>query len=300
MEVDRLSVFRAVAREGGFSRAARKLHRTQPAVSQAIRALEEDLGERLFARLGRETALTPAGRAYLEHVDEAFEALERGRARLDSLRELTEGELLLGASDTTACYVLPPAIEAFRERHPAVELRIANRPSPITLEQVASREVELGFVTLPLSHPRLTLERWMDREDVVIVAPEHPLTARRRLRLEHLADHPMLLLDRGSRSRSFIDERFARAGVQPRIAMELASIEVIKRLVELGLGVSIVPAIAVVEEVAAGRLAARPIFARREHRAVGVAHRGPDALSRPARAFLEVARPLLRRAPGSR
>jgi DNA-binding transcriptional LysR family regulator len=300
MEVDRLTMFRAVAREGGFTRAARKLHRTQPAVSQAIRTLEEELGERLFERLGRETALTPAGRAYLEHVDEAFEALERGRDRLASLRELMEGELLLGASDTTACYVLPPAIEAFRARHPAVELRIANRPSPVTLEQVASREVELGFVTLPLSHPRLTLERWMDLEDVVIVQPEHPLASRRRLRLEHLAEHPMLLLDRGSRSRSFIDERFARAGVEPRIAMELASIEVIKRLVELGLGVSIVPAIAVADEVAAGRLAARPIFARREQRALGVAYREAGALSRPASAFLEVARPLLRRAQGQR
>jgi DNA-binding transcriptional LysR family regulator len=298
MEIDRLSVFRAVAREGGFSRAARKLHRTQPAVSQSIRVLEEELGERLFARLGRKTILTPAGRAYLEHVEQAFEALQRGRERLDALRDLTEGELVIGTSDTTACYVLPPVLVAFRATYPGIELRIANRPSPITLEQVAARDVDLGFVTLPAAYPRLTIERVMPREDVAILPVDHPLAGRRRLRLEQLARHPLLLLDRGSRSRSFVDECFAQRGIEPQISMELASIEVIKRLVELGLGVSIVPAIAVSVEVAEGRLVARRVFTRREQRALGVVHRGSDSLSRAARAFLELARPMLREAAG--
>jgi len=290
VDTDKLSVFQAVAREGGFSRAARKLGRTQPAISQAIRGLEQHLGERLFVRHGRRISLTQAGEILLEHVDEAFAALDRGRLRLEALHELRGGVLTLGSSDTTACYLLPPVLAAFRARHPDVEVRISNRPSPRTIEQVIAREVDLGFVTLPAESAGLSSVPLMAREDVAIFSPVSPLATRKRIRFEHLLEHPLLLLDRGSRTRAFIDRCIAQSGCEARIAMELASIEVIKQLVALDFGASIVPAVAVERERRAGVLCTRRVWPRAEHRRLGAVYAEPGPLSRAAAVFLEMAR----------
>ena len=293
LDSERLRAFHAVAREGGFSRAAARLHKTQPAVSQAVRALEEDVGEPLFLRLGRRVALTRAGEILLEHVEQSFAALDGARLRLAALSGLEAGELVIGTSDTNACYVLPPVLAAFRAAHPGIELRLANRPSPETERQVLEREVDVGFVTLPVEHPRLEAEPLLDREDVAIFAPGHRLAGRKRVRFEDLAREPLLLLDRGSRTRSWIDERLAACREAPRVAMELASIEVVKRLVTLGFGVSIVPRIAVEAEVAAGVLAVATLSPRGSARSLGVVYPRGAPLSRAADAFVALAREML-------
>ncbi|MCH2172077.1 LysR family transcriptional regulator [Myxococcota bacterium] len=294
MESERLTAFRAVARSLSFSRAAEQLHKTQPAISQSVRALETSLGERLFLRLGRRIQLTLAGRILLEHVEESFAALERGRLRIEALAELREGELRIGASDTTACYVLPPVLQAYRERYPDVDVWISNRPSPKTLEQLTASEVDIGFVTLPVAQPDLTVEPLLVREDVAICAPNHELAARSRVTLDQLLPFPLLLLDRGSSTRTFIDQRIAAAGTEPQIAMEVGSIEIIKHLVQRNFGVSIVPRAAVETEVANERLHALRIFSRADQRQLGVAYsnRQPPCLA--ATAFLRMTRALVR------
>jgi DNA-binding transcriptional LysR family regulator len=297
LDSERLAAFQAVARSGGFSRAARLLHKTQPAISQAIRALEEDVGERLFVRTGRGSRLTAAGEVLLEHVEESFAALARGQARLEARRTLVEGELVIGTSDTNACYVLPPVLAAFRERYPGVEVRLSNRPSPVTEEQVLAHDVDLGFVTLPAASAGLSTERMVVREDVAIFAPGHALARRKRIRFEELLDSPLLLLDRGARTRAFIDERLKAHPGRAHVAMELASIEVVKRLVALGFGVSVVPRIAVEAEVEAGSLFAASVFPRSEARALGVIHASSAPLSRAGSKFVEIAREVLGAAP---
>lgn len=286
MDLERLNAFRAVADEQSFTRAAARLHKTQPAVSQAIKLLESGVGEPLFLRLPGGVRLTEAGRVLLEHAREAFHALEQARARLQSLRKLEHGLLRIGTSDTTACYVLPPVLRAFRDRYPGVELVLSNRPSPAILEHVATRAVDLGVVTLPVTRPGLKSRELTVREDVVICSRGGPFAGRKRVRLTELAAHPLLLLDKGARTRGFIDEQMARAGVAPRVAMELGSIEVIKRLVQLGFGVSIVPDVAVREEVKRGELCAASVFTRKSARRLGVVVPAEGGLSPAAREFL--------------
>ncbi len=293
LDSDRLRAFHAVARSGGFSRAARRLHRSQPAVSQAVRALEEDVGEPLFERLGRRVRLTRAGEILLEQTEVAFAALDVARDRLQALSGLEQGELVIGTSDTNACYVLPPVLAAYRSRHPGIELRISNRPSPETEAQVLAREVDLGFVTLSGPDPRLVAEPLAEREDVAIFPADHPLAGRRRIRVETLADQPLVLLDRGARTRSWVEDRLRDASADFRVAMELASIEVVKRLVALGFGVSVVPAIAVSDELARGELAAARLQGAGPRRQLGIVVPRRGRLSRAAAAFLEVARELL-------
>lgn len=288
MDFERLNAFQAVVREKSFSKAAQKLFKTQPAISQAIRALEEELGERLLLRQGRTIQMTQAGRILFEHVQQAFEALEQGRTRIEALKGLREGRLTIGTSDTTACYILPPVLQVFRHRYPGIELLISNRPSPVVLRQVVSHEVDLGIVTLPLRHPKVVVQDLLAREDVVICSPHHPLSGRTSIELKDLGNDPLLLLDKGSNTRSFIDQRLEAAGVTPNIAMELGSIEVIKKLVHLNFGISIVPRVAVQSEIERNVLCAIRVFHVQEARRLGVIYLRGGYLSLAAQTFLKL------------
>ena len=290
METERLNAFLAVVREKNFTRAAEKLFRTQPAISQSIRLLEEDLGEPLFLRLGRSAVLTEAGKILHEHVSEAFESLAQARHRIDALKELREGELTISASDTTSCYILPGILRQFRDRYPKIELRIYNRPSPEAARQVASRRSDIGIVTLPIEHPKLACEPIVAREDVAVCAPSHPLSKRRRIRFTDLLSYPLLLLDRGSNTRNFIDEKLKESGLTPNIIMELGSIEVIKKLVQMDFGVSIVPGISVREEEEARTLRSIRIFRKSECRRLGFVYQASGVLPLAAQVFMKIMR----------
>src|SRR6188474_225365 len=197
LDSGRLLAFATVARERGFSRAARALGKTQSAVSQAVLQLEEELGETLFARDGRVTRLTAAGQALLEPAERILGEMTRARAGISALSGLGSGELVIGTSDTLAYYLLPPFLAAFRERYPAVELRLDNRPTPATAERVFERGADLGIVTLPLpselrlagrpATERLKLENLAPARDVLICPAGHPLAGRRRVPLGELA-----------------------------------------------------------------------------------------------------------------
>lgn len=310
LDGDRLLAFVAVARARNFSRAAARLGKTQPSISQAVAALERELGQPLFVRDRRATHLTAAGQALLGHAETVLEEMARARAHLAGLAGLRAGALAVGASDTLACYLLPPVLAAFRRRYPGVELRLDNRPSPATAALVAERALDLGVVTLPLpaaltvagrpAAESLTVEPLVAHQDVAICAPGHPLLAGRRARaalpIAALAAHPLLLLDRTTGTRAAIDQAFARAGVRPTVAMEMSSVEVLKRLCELGFGVSIVPALAVRREVHAATrtLVALPLTGLPGGRTVALVTPAPGPASPAAAAFAEIARRRLR------
>jgi DNA-binding transcriptional LysR family regulator len=288
LDTERLKAFLAVARERSFSRAAERLYRTQPAVSQAIRLLEQQINEPLFIREGRTVILTQAGKLLLEHVEKAFDTLELGLAQLKSLRELQTGEVTIAASDTTACYLLPDILQAYRDQYPGVEVRILNRPSPLAAAEVAARRADIGIVTMPIENPKLTCQPLVDREDVAICAPDHPLAGRKRIKFTELLAYPLLLLDRGSNTRGFIDKQIAQTNITPEIAMELGSIEVVKTLVHLGFGVSIVPRIAVERELKAGLLHAARVFRKAEWRQLGIIFPTTGIIQLPAQALVTV------------
>lgn len=303
LSADRLRAFLAVAREGGFSRAARRLGRTQSSLSQAVAGLERDLGEPLFVRAGRETRLSEAGRILVPHAERAFAELDRALAALAARRDLAAGTLVIGASDTVAAYLLPPVFAAFRARHPGVELRLDNRPSPAIAARVAEGAVDLGVLSLPLppglrlagrpADEELRLEPLAAQRDVAVCPPGHPLARRRRARLAELADQPLLLLDRTTAARAHLDARFAAAGLAPRVVMEASSVEALKRLVELGFGVSVVPEWAAAREVASGALAAVAV-AGLGGRRVALATPTAGPLSPATREFVAIARAELR------
>ena len=292
---DRLKLFDAVVRRGGFSAAARALGLTQSSVSQGIAALEADVGQALFDRSSRKLRLTEAGEALRGEASGVLDALEQARSVLQRLGPVTTGTLSLGATDTLATHVLPPVFAAFRAQHPGVELHLDNRPSPAIAEKVASRELDLGVVSLPLPHASVAVESLtqvplVEQRDVVIVPRGHALAKKAKARLQDLAKYPLVLLDRTTASRAWLERHFALAQLTPRVAMEMSSLEVLKRLVELDFGVSVVPELAVQAEVAARRLVALPLVGA-ERRMVGLLL--PRVPTRAATAFAELARAAL-------
>jgi DNA-binding transcriptional LysR family regulator len=191
LDSDRLTAFIAVAEQLGFSRAARTLGKTQSAVSQAVLRPEEDVGQALFVREGRATRLTRAGEILLEHARSAFGEIDRARRRLAALASLDEGELVIGTSDTFACYLLPALLARYRRRYPKVDLRLDNRPSPAIAREVHARRIDVGVVSLPLPSEREAPRSRVEvntavtvlgpLDDVAIVSPTHPLSSRHRV-----------------------------------------------------------------------------------------------------------------------
>jgi DNA-binding transcriptional LysR family regulator len=298
LHADRLRAFLAVVQEGGFSRAARKLGQTQSSVSQAVRALEDEVGEVLLDRAGRTVQLTEAGKLVAFHAERVFEELGRLNAALSARRALTAGRLLLGTSDTLATYVLPRVFARFRARYPSVELSLDNRPSPAIAARVAARELDLGVVSLPLPHElriagkrasdALRIEVLAAQRDVVIVPPDHALATRKRLTLGELASETWVLLDSSTSTRALLDERFRELGLEPRVSMEMSSVEVLKRLVELGFGVSVVPEVATRSEVQNRSLCAVELAGLGNQRKLGLVSPLSGLLSHAARAFRDV------------
>ena len=294
MDLDQMRGFLETARERSFTRAAEKLFLTQPAVSLQVKSLEEELGQRLFERRGKQVLLTDAGRLLLTRVEEIMALVEQVRQDLDELGELRTGRLCVGTSDTNCTYVLPPAVKVFREAYPGVEIRLTDRMSHEVVRLVLEGAVDFGLATLPVSETRVQTRPLFLREDVVICGKNHALAAHRGVGLVALGTYPLLMLEQGSTSRKLLDRILYEAGISVQVAMELGSIEVIKRFVEIGLGIAVVPEVAIREDVVSGRLHALRVEGL-PATPVGLVRRSGGHLSQAARVFLTFLRAHLAR-----
>ncbi|MGE5528753.1 MAG: LysR substrate-binding domain-containing protein [Patescibacteria group bacterium] len=287
MELSQLRTFVRVAAEGSFSRAAQALHLTQPAVSQQVRGLERELGLTLLYRKGKSVSPTRAGEILLEHAQALVAAADRGRAAMDEFRTGRRGRLVLGAGNTTITFRLPRLLREYRRRHGAIEIIVRSGNSDQLLALLAQGQIDLALVTSPVEGSGLQAVPLFDDEIILILQGGHRLGRGGALSPAALVGTPSILFARGSGFRRFLDERFALAGYQPEVVMELDSIEGIKRLVQIGLGISFLPRIAVEEELASGLLCTASVVGlaptRRTTRAV---YRREQYPAEPFRAFL--------------
>ena len=286
---DALRTFSEVARQRSFSKAGERLYRSQSAISLQIRKLEQVVGRRLLDRTTKRIELTEAGAVLLGYVAQTEALLGQAERELADLDKLERGRFVISASDTTGCYRLPEILHAYRQRHPGIEIVIRNATSPRTIESVVDGEVDLGIVTLVGLHAGLEAIPLFGREDVLICAPGHALAGRRQILLKDLERYPFILLDERCSSRRLLDEACARARARLTIAMELSSIEVIKRLVRTDAGLSVVPAMAVREEIETGALACVAVreLERGPRHEMGAIYKRGRYLSLAARSFLE-------------
>lgn len=275
MELRQLEAFVCVAQENSFTRAATRLHLTQPAVTRQIGALEAELGAALFERLGKSIRLSAAGEALLPHAETVLREATEAREAVAEAAAGRSGRLTLAASSTLASYMLPPVLAAFRQAHPGVELQLRTGLSAQVWAQVRSGDAQLGLATTEGTdeerrHDMLVVTPLGRYETVAVVFPRHPLASHSSLALGELEGEPLLAMTEGTTLRAFLEGALGQAGVIPRISLELDSVEAIKRMVEAGLGISLLPRIAVRAETEAGRLVALPLadLAQAERRMV--------------------------------
>ncbi len=285
MDITQLETFLAIIEERGFSRAALRLHRTQPAVSQTIRRLEDDLGERLFERGSREGALTPAGEVLRLYAERLLRLRAEARAAVEQLRSLARGHLMLAANEYTSHFLLPVLAE-YRQSHPHLQITVQRSLASRIPEQVLDREVELGILTF---QPEIeALETRAVYEDVVVLvaAPGHPLAGAGAVSIKELGSLNFIGHAVPSPLRREITELFARSRTPLHMGVQLPSLEAIKRFVAAGAGVAILPALAVAHELERGELVRISVPELVSTRRLWVVCRRNGEFSHAAAAFL--------------
>lgn len=287
MNLERLQIFYAVAMEKSFSNAAKRLNKTQSAVSQSIRLLENEVGETLFIRSNRRVLPSEAGRILFEHVESIIESIEEAQIRIDSLKNLQEGELIISSSMTSACYMLPEILKKFKLKYPGVKIILKNGLSSQAADMVANNESDVGIVMLPINNPKLESKPLAVREDVVITAINHELKKVENIKVESLLDYEFILLDKEAHTRQYINNHFESLGAKPKVAMEVGTMEIIKQMVILNFGISVIPRIAVKEEEGK-TLSVRRVFSKDECRKVGVVYKKSENMKLTTKVFLEM------------
>jgi LysR family transcriptional regulator, low CO2-responsive transcriptional regulator len=281
-----LSVFDAVARLGGYSRAAQGLHMTQPAVSMQIKQLEDNAGMPLFEQLGKRIYLTDAGRELLHYSRSILAQLNEADAVLSELRGLRRGTLKIAVA-STANYFLPRLLAAFdREYHAiTVQLTVSNRET--LLNQLANNDTDLAIMGRPPTDTGLVAKSFMDNPLVVIASPGHTLAQEQQIPLEWLQDETFLMREVGSGTRMAMERFFTEHGIQLTAGMEMNSNEAIKQAVQAGLGLGLVSLHTLEMELLLKRLIVLDVQNLPIMRHWYIVHREGKRFSSAARAFID-------------
>lgn len=288
MDINQLEVLAAVAQEKSFSRAAEILDRTQPAVSQAIRRLEIEIGEKLFDRSSKDGTLTSAGEVLLEYAKQMLNLRQTAHAAIKELRNLQKGKVTISANEHTVFYLLP-VIRKFRERCPLVKVEVRRGVASRIPTEVMARETELGIVSFKPNDDSVKSIPVFTDELALIVSPEHQLADRECVSVKELGDESFIAHNAPSPYRQKVIEAFEKHRTKLSIAIELPSLEAIKNLVEKNVGVAMVPKLTAEAEINAGRLKNLRVNELRLQRQLHIIYRRNSVLSQAAQGFLETA-----------
>lgn len=294
MELRLLRTFRAVVDAGSFTRAAEAMGYAQSSVTAQIQALEAQLGVRLFERLGRRVVLTDAGRRLLSYADRMLRLAEEARQTVRGGAE-PAGTLVIGAAETLCAYRLPPVLRAFRQRHPRVHLTFRTGICADLRRALAEGSLDVAFLMEePGDWPHLVAEPLVREDMWVVAAPEHPLAQRPRVGPADLEGQVVVATEEGCSYRAMFERALAEARVRPAATLEFFSVEAIKQSVAAGLGVALLPAVAVAEEVRAARLVVLPWTGPEFPVVTQVAWHRDKWFSPALAAFVEMARRMVR------
>jgi DNA-binding transcriptional LysR family regulator len=254
VDLRQLEILQAIADTGSFTACGKKLHVSQSAISRQILLLEEELGEPLFLRVGRQVRMTPAAESLVQLGQRVFlDVRETVGSITDRTREL-RGTLRLSGGMTVCLYVFPPLLKHLRRVHPHLDVRLTVALAGRSVQEIRGGRVDAGLLTLPVEETDLVTVPALREELLLVTAPTHQLAKRRKVQARDLAGLPFVLFEVGSATRKVIDNFFASQAIEPTIVMDTENVEIIKAMVKTGLGVGIVPYQAVAREVKAGQL----------------------------------------------
>jgi DNA-binding transcriptional LysR family regulator len=236
IKLGQYKIFNEAASTLSFSLAAKNLFMTQSAVSQAINSLERDLDTTLFIRQAKSVTLTKEGTILHQHINNALEIITSAENQIQNFKELNDGELVIGASDTISQYFLTPYLVLFHKQYPNVRINVLNRTSIEMIELMKSGQIDLGFLNMPIMDESLTIKECLKIHDIFVSANKEDKIYSNK----EIEKMPLILIEKNTSSRQFIDRYFASIGIllQPRI--ELGAHELLLKLAQVDLGISCV------------------------------------------------------------
>jgi DNA-binding transcriptional LysR family regulator len=254
MNLQHLRYLLSVSRLGSFTSAAAAMHVTQPTISSGIAELESELGVKLFNRNGRQVELTIEGRTLVNYATRIQDLVEEAGDRLTSHKAVPGESFQIGSIDAAVIYLLPDILRKYLADHPDLEMSVQVGPSRYLADDLLMNRSEFAVITLPFEHPRLeTLSLYRDRL-LLVVGASHSFAKKRSVTLDQVVREPLILFHSDSISRRLVDEKFAEAGVSPRVVMAMRSPEAMRMLVNAGVGISFLPYLTVKDALRSGEL----------------------------------------------
>lgn len=287
--LDDLRVFAAVASERSFSRAARKLRRTQPAASQAVRRLEEAVGEQLIDRSARDGTLTDAGDVLLEYATRLLRLADEAASAVAEVRDVRQGRVLIGANEGGVHAVLP-LIAAFQQVHPSILIDVRRVHARQMAQEVLLRTIDFGILTFNPADRDLASVPLSTDELVLLVRPADPLAVRKTITMQEMGRQAVIAHNDPSPARERVLRLYEQRHAPLNICLSLPSLDGIKRAVEMGLGVALLPRRCAQAEIARGQLVAVAVPELRSPRQLRFVFRRDGKLSHAAQAFLDIVR----------
>jgi LysR family cyn operon transcriptional activator len=286
--LDGYRVFLATAKEGSFSKAAEALFITQPAVSHAIKQLEERLGGALFFRTSRGVKLTVEGETLFRYMDQAFQLVIEAELKIKEMHNLQSGVVRVGANDTLCKHYLLPYLENFHRQYPDIKLHVTNRTSQETVRLLKEGKIDFGIINLPWEDAQLTIRQSKPLQDIFVVGKKLIELNNEILTPKQLSEYPLILLEKGSRMRQFVERYFQSNKVQIIPEFELGSMDLLIQFAKRGIGISCVTEEFAAEALASGEIYALKVEPAIPRRHIGLVNLKDVPLSFAARTMLEM------------
>jgi DNA-binding transcriptional LysR family regulator len=290
MHLETLKVFCDVVETRSFSVAASQNYVTQSAVSQQIRMLEEKYGKQLLERTRGNVQLTPAGEILYQSSKEIVQRYGELEARLQAVAKVVAGSVRVATVHTIGLYELSAQLKRFLKAYPHVQLQLEYSRSNKIYDDALKGGIDLGIVAYPSRRPGITVIPFREDRLVLVVSPQHPLAKHKQVSIKKLDGEPLVGFDRDIPTRKETDRVLRRHGIEVRYVMELDNAEIMKRVVEIGIGIAILPEHAVRPEVRGGTLAAVQLADEVFLRPLGIIHRSGKHFSPAATKFIECLR----------
>ncbi len=288
IKLDLYKVFRQVGLNESFSAAAKSLYMTQPAVSQAIKQLETELGVRLFNRTPKGVSFTQEGSLLFEYANSAINLLQVGEEKILEFKNLTAGELKIGVGDTISRYFLLPYLEDFHKRYPSLTVKIINGTTFELCEILKTGDVDIVICNFPLEDPALELRPCIRVQDVFVCGQKYKKILTKPLSFQELIKFPLIFLEENSNSRKYVEDFMLSKGIQIAPEFELGSHDLLLEFAKINMGIACVTKEFSQDYLSTGALTEIQLEEEIPEREIGVCYLKTVPLSRAAKRFVDI------------
>lgn len=286
IKLEQYKIFNEAANTLSFSMASRNLFITQSAVSQAIKAMEKEMHTKLFIRNAKGVSLTKEGEMLHTYIRGALDLIQTAEHKISNMQELKDGQLIIGAGDTISSHYLMPYLESFHRKYPKVKIKVINRTSLEMLALIQTSSIDLGFLNLPIQREEIEVIPCLEVHDIFVASKHYPI--KKQYSKTEIAQLPLILLEKNSNSRKYVDDEFHKNGIELNPELEIGAHNLLLEFAKINLGVSCVVKEFSQEYLMNGDLRELPLKKEIPPRSIGYAYLKKSTLSAPARKFIEI------------